>query len=104
MFRNEPLEDHGDDGRGLGVLDEAARRLRVLAVAVGRATGSEPALASGLASAARAPFDEARPLIFRDHALHLQQELAFRRVLARCRQKLDADAGPLELLDQQKLM
>jgi hypothetical protein len=43
-------------------------------------------------------------LIFRDHALNLEQEIIFRRAANRMVQKNDLRARPLKLLDKKDLM
>jgi hypothetical protein len=54
--------------------------------------------------AATRTFEDLRPLVFRDHALELEQQLIFSRCRSWRADKQGLDTGTSQLLDQQDLI
>jgi hypothetical protein len=95
-----PLEDQADD---LGLLlddlvagDPATVAPADVAVAVGRTGQSaDRALLGGMALAPSAALEDLGPLIFRQHALHLEEQVVLRRRADRSVEEDDLGAGAL---------
>jgi hypothetical protein len=104
-----PLENQPDK---LGLLlddfvagDPATVALADLAVAVGgTGQGADRALLSGMALAPSAALEALGPLILRQHALHLEEQVVLRRRADRPIEEDDLGAGALELFHQDDLV
>lgn len=105
----DPAEDAADHlGLALGHL-EARRpvpcRAAEIAVAVGRpGQHADRAGLGQMALASAAALGDARPLVFGEHALQLQQQSVLRRLPDRAVEEYHLGPGARELLDQHRLM
>jgi hypothetical protein len=105
----DPLEDQPDN---LGLLlddlvpgDPATVALADVAVAVGRTgQGADRALLGGMALAPPAALEDLGPLVFRDHALYLQEQVVFCRRADRPVEEDDLGPGPPELFHEDDLV
>jgi hypothetical protein len=105
----DPFEDQPDDpGLLLDNLvpgDPAAVALADVAIAI-RRTGqcADRAPLGGMALAPPAALEDLGPLVFRDHALYLQEQVVLRRRADRPVEEDDLGPGPPELLHQDDLV
>jgi hypothetical protein len=105
----DPLKYLTDDS-GLfqrDLVPSVTTRLRVTDVAVsvgGFADRIDPALSGGMQLASTTPFHDLGPLIFGNHALHLQEQVLLGTMARRIIEEDYFDTTPPQFIDQENLI